>query len=510
MEDKTMRKKTSDSQPLIKKQDHLVTQESFRQNASFAEKILFNESMFSRSSDDHDIKKVNRERIENMLYANILQQTEAPVSTNIGQKGINQWIWDNNVLTDIPTATLKNYLYNKKGKNAFYFYKDYLLVRELTQKLSVYLKTPIHEILDEHLLNREIWSHLSECFATTNEKLSLIKTLFKEISKTSGYDNKQFHIVFNPPKKRKSKSIHPKAELYTEQLTKKGRSERTIKRQMNYINNMLSWLVNNIKDFTEYELHSIPILSIKEIHLQEFRSYLLLSQRKGEYSSITISECIYTIKNFFAFLRKSFDFPDPARKLKSIKAPRYHFRDLPTEEQLFTFFNSIEVYSDNPLMETIAFQLMLTLGFRSMEVSHVSWDNINMKTKTITIHSKGGKYHILPLIGGLYHNLEMFQGYPSPQKYLFGDNPSKIVRQLRQNYKLYSHIAGWNYPGGLHLFRHCFVTNLAGKNSPPQLIKELSRVVRLDTVSLYTHLNQRSNWLSQQINKLDYSLQGGE
>lgn len=510
MEDKTMRKKTSDPQPLIKKQDHLVTQESFRQNASFAEKILLNEGIFSRLSDEHDIKKLSRARIENMLNVNILQQTEASVNTKIGRKGINQWIWDNNVLTDIPTDTLKNYLYNRKGNDAYYFYKRYLLVRELTQKLSVYLKLPVQEILDEHLLNQEVWSHLSECFVTTNEKLSLIKSLYKKISKTSGYDNKQLHFVVNPRKKRKSKPIHPKAELYTEFLTKKGRSERTIKRYMEHINNMLSWLVNNIKGFSEYELNSIPILSIKEIHLQEFRSYLVLKQQKGEKSSSTISECIYAVKNFFSFLRKSYGFTDPASKLKSIKAPRYHFRELPTEEQLFTFFKSIGLYSDNPLMETIAFQLMLTLGFRSMEVSHVSWDNINMKTKTITIHSKGGKHHILPLTEKLYQNLEVYQGHLSTQKYLFGDNPSKIVRQLRENYKMYSHIADWNYPGGLHLFRHCFVTNLAGKNPPPQLMKELSRVVKLDTVCLYTHLNQRTNWLSQQINKLDYSPQGGK
>jgi len=445
-----------------------------------------------------------------MLNANILQQTETSVSTNIGRKGINQWIWDNNVLTDIPTDILKKHLCKKKRTDAYYFYQEYLLVRELTQKLSVYLKMPVHEILDENLLNREVWLYLSEFFATTDQKLRLIKSLVKDSTKAAEYGAKEFHHLFSPRNNRKSKIVHPKMQLYTKQLTKEGKSIFTIKRYMLHINNMLFWLVNNMKDFTGYELHTIPILSIKEIHLHEFRSYLLKKNRKGEYSSITISECIYAIKNFFVFLKKTFSFPDPARKIKSIKASRYHFRDLPTEEQLFTFFDVIDVYSQNPLLESIAFQFMLTLGLRSIEVSHVSWNDINMEIKTITIHGKGGKSHMLPLTRKLYRDLEMCKRLPSTPKYLFGDNPFKITRQLLNNYKLYSHIAGWNFPGGLHLFRHCFVTNLAGKNPPPQLLKELTRVVKMDTVSLYTHLNQQTNWLSQQINKLDYSPKGGK
>lgn len=486
------------------------TKESFRQNASFAEEILFNEGIFTHSSDDHDIKKVTRGRIENMLYANTLQQTETPDSTYIGREGIKQWILDHNVIMDIPTDVLKKHLYKKRRIDAFTFFKEYLLVRELTQKLAEYLNIPVCEILDEHLLDHEVLTYLSKSFATTGSKQRLVKLVITYATQTTVHDTEEYHLLFPPLKTYKEKPVHPKMGLYTKQLTKEGKSERSIARYMEHINTMLYWLVNNMKDFTGYELHTIPILSIKEIHLQEFRSYLLRKQQKGEYNSITISECIYAIKNFFVFLKKSFGFPDPARKIKSIKAPRYHFRELPTEDQIATFFNVVETYSEYPLLESIAFQFMLTLGLRSMEVSHISWDDINLEIQTISIHSKGGKHHMLPLAGKLYRDIEMCQRIPSTSKYVFGDNPLKIKRQLQNNYKLFSHIAGWSFPGGLHLFRHCFVTNLAGKNAPPQLLKALTRVVEVDTVSLYTHLNQRTSWLSQQINKIDYSYQGGK
>jgi hypothetical protein len=46
-----------------------LEQESFRQNPYFAEKILPFEGMFPPMSDDHDIRKITREKVEDMLYA---------------------------------------------------------------------------------------------------------------------------------------------------------------------------------------------------------------------------------------------------------------------------------------------------------------------------------------------------------------------------------------------------------------------------------------------------------
>ncbi|WP_282937677.1 site-specific integrase [Paenibacillus sp. RC67] len=485
-------------------------QESFRQNASFAEKILLNEGMFTRCGDDHDIRKITRARIENMLYANSFELSETPVNIHIGRQGINHWIWENKVILDIPTKVLKDYLYQKMTNDAFAFYNEYIMARELAQKIAAYLKIPISEILDEQLMDNEVLTYLSKSFATTGRKQNLIAFVVQYAKQTTMHDTEKYRLLFTPLGTRKGKPVHPKIEMYMKQLTKEGKSELTIARVITHINSMLFWLVNTMKDFTACELHTVPILSIKEMHLQEFRSYLLKKQRKGEYSSITISECIYAIKSFFLFLQKIFGFPDPAKKIKSIKASRYRFRNLPTEEQIIAFFNVIEMYSENPLLECIAFQFMLTLGLRSMEVSQVSWNDINMGIRTICIHSKGGKHHELPLAGKLYRDLEIFQSITSTSKYLFGDNPQKSTRELQNNYKLYSLIAGWAFSGGLHLFRHCFVTNLAGQSPPPQALQALSRVVRMDTVSLYTHLNQKTNWLSQEINKLDYSYQGGK
>jgi integrase/recombinase XerD len=478
-------------------------EDSFRQNASFAEKNLLNEGMFSPNDDDHDIKSMTRARVENMLHAVRTRQIEsAPTEVPLGREGINQWIWENKVFCDIPTDILKTYLYLKKSYDAMGFYQYYRLVQELLQEIAIYRQIPVSKMMDEHILNEDSMTFLMESFATSINKKTLVTYLYKHFIKS----NPQPMVLYLPPtQRRQSKTIHPKVLEYQKQLFKEGKAIGTQRNFLKYMNMFLPWLVNNMLDFASYEAHTVPILKIKEMHLEEFRSTLLKRERNGEYARVTIAECLYAIKGFFQFLKRKYGFPDPSKKLKSLKAPRYGFRELPTNEQITGFFNVIDRYSDDPVLERIAFRFMLSLGLRSIEVVRILWDDINFGIKTIRIHGKGDRYDTLPLVGNLYDDLRKIQGSSPSSKYLFGDNLDQNLRNLQNNYKLYSLIAGWEFPGGLHLFRHGFVTKLAEKHILPQALQKLSRVERLDTVSLYMHLNQKQTRLNQEVNKLSYT-----
>ncbi|MNV92049.1 hypothetical protein D3C71_1866020 [compost metagenome] len=65
-------------------------------------------------------------------------------------------------------------------------------------------------------------------------------------------------------------------------------------------------------------------------------------------------------------------------------------------------------------------------------------------------------------------------------------------------------ITGWPFPGGVHIFRHMFITRLAYKGILPQAIKELARVSMLDTVGLYIHMAHRDGHMISQIDLLQY------
>jgi integrase len=478
--------------------------DSFRQNASFAEKNLQNESIFSHSNDEHDIKTMNRKKVENMIVLADIQSTEAPkVYEKLGRKGIAEWIWKNKVIIDIPSTFLKSYLNDKKHINAMSFYQYYKRVLELSQQVAIFQQIPIEQVSDDDIFNEQTLQYLLENFAKSIQRKQLITSIYNKAQRFLAID--QTYTIspsHNSDKKLKSKTLHPKVIEFLNHMKKEGKAQGTQENFLRYMNMFLPWL-SNMQDFRSYEVHKIPTFKIKEIHLTEFKSYLLKKEKNGEYARITIAECIYAMKQFFQFLHRKYGFPNPARRLKSIKASRYKYRDLPTDEQINTFLEVINQYSDHPVLDRIAFRLLFSLGLRSIEVARLSWNDINLGTKTVRIHGKGNRYDMLPLVGQLLEDLQLLE-QSQPSSYLLGDSINKNLKVLQDNYKLYSLISGWEFKGGLHLFRHLFVTNLAKQNILPQAMKILARVEKLDTVSLYTHINQKSAWLNEQINKLNY------
>jgi site-specific recombinase XerD/predicted DNA-binding antitoxin AbrB/MazE fold protein len=478
--------------------------DSFPQNASFAEKNLEKESIFFPLNADHDIRKIDREKVENMVLTAIVQYNEPPpVIENIGRTGINEWIWKNKILTDIHSTFLKSFLNKKKRIDPTSYYQHYKLILELSQQIAKFRMVPINQVNDEDIFNEQTISFLLSNFIDTKRKEQLIKAIYKNgnftnaqlINITTGYKSKNKLI---------NRTLHPKIIEFLKQMDKEGKAESTKKRFVVFMNMFLPWISQNMKDFMAYDVHEIPVSKIKEMHLSEFRSYILKMEQQNVYSRITVAECLYAIKHFFQFLHKRYGFPNPARRLRSIKAPRYNYRDLPTEDQMKTFLQVINQYSDNPVLERVAFRFLYYLGLRSIEVARLSWNDINLETKTVRIHGKRNQYDLLPIVGELYNDLRLLKQPPDSSSYILGSSIDKNLTVLQNNYKLYSLIAGWEFPGGVHLFRHLFVTNLAQKGTLPQALQKLSRVEKMDTVSLYTHINQRNTWLNGEINKLTY------
>jgi site-specific recombinase XerD len=451
---------------------------------------------------------MDRKKVENMIVTADVQSKETPREfITIGRKGIVEWIWKNKVITEIPSTFLKSYLHGKKNVDAMNFYRHYRLVSELSQQVAIFRQIPIEEVSDVEIFDKQTLQFLQETFIETIQKKQLVITLYNKAQQTVRQDQIFTDYLGNRSDSRaKNKSLHPKVIEFLTWMEQEGKADGTQRNFLRHMNMLFPWLSQNLEDLKCHEAHTIPILKIKEMHLQEFRSYLLKKLKHGEYARVTVAECLYSVIQFFQFLNNKYGFPNPASKLRSIKAPRYKYRDLPTNEQITYFLEVINQYSDHPALERVAFRLMFSLGLRSIEVARLSWDDINLGIKTVRIHGKGDRYDFLPIVGQLYKDLQIVDKQPQNfSAYLLGNSVNKNLKRLQDNYKLYSLIAGWEFKGGLHLFRHLFITNLAKQNILPQALKELSRVERLDTVSLYTHINHRSTWLSKEINKLNYT-----
>jgi integrase/recombinase XerD len=477
--------------------DQQITQESFRQNLSFAEKILDFSGILPTASDD-DIRKVTREKVEEMLYVTKLQKVHVEAEHRPGPSGINPWIWENKVIPEIKSKLLQDYLAPSVHLSPSTFHLRYGSVRNLLRHMAELHHIHPFEVEDKHLqdpsssdrildssLHPPVHRHLIQYF----QKIEVIKQEVKPyVTSTNA-----------------ALEAHTTLQKYQIHLQQKGYASEYIRHCVANVRDLFTWLTANIREFAGISPKDIAIFRITNEQLLDYRSYKLKQVRKGIYSPITFTHLISGIRSFFYYLQKQYGNNPPLQRFRSIKAPRYKARELPTDEQINCYFRVVEQYAVDPIREQIGFRLLIELGLRLSEAARVTWGDVNLGVRTIVIHSKGNRSHTLPLVGKLYDCLQQIKKQQLPHELILGKDSESIADQIYRSFKWYALIAGWPFQGGVHFFRHIFITRLTYKHVLPQTLKELARVVRLDTVSLYMQLSQQDEYLTNQINLLKYN-----
>jgi integrase len=442
--------------------------------------------------------------VEKMLYAEQLQPEIQKTDSipRLGPQGIIQWIWENKVESEILPDLLQQYLKQSSTNSHLVFFRKFELVRELLVIVARFYQIATVQVQIEHLLSSEALHYALKHASRDWHCAHLFRFLMRKSNQVGRLDAR-IPITRDPASHHKL-NLHPRILNYQAHLEKRGLSREHIRHTIAHIQQLFCWLCANIRLFIGTTPDQIPILLIQNAHILTFRTYKLKEVNDGTCSPITFSHRIYAIRSFFYYLKKSFGYEPPLQRFRAIKAPRFKPRDTPTNQHFETFFQVVERYAENPLYFQIGYRLLYHLGLRLSEVANIKWEDINLGTRTIVIRSKGKKSHLLPLSGKLSQLLLEAQSVSSTTSYLLGNRPQTIANKLYRNYKLFAMIADWPFPGGVHFFRHIFITRLAKKGILPQALKELARVSRLDTVSLYIHLGRQDLFMINQINKLKY------
>ncbi|MEK4324691.1 tyrosine-type recombinase/integrase [Paenibacillus sp. FSL R7-0312] len=436
-----------------------------------------------------------------MLYAKQLIPEIQPIEDKIylGAKGINQWIWENKVQAEISQNLLREYLSRGMHNTPHNFFRKFQLTRNLLFHIAKLYEIEPFQIQDRHLLDPKFLHQGFEGLAKDGFTSTLFHFLMRK-SIQNGMLDKDFPFVKASDKQSR---MHPRVLSFQIHMEEKGLSRKYIRNTATHVHQLLVWLCANVQMFRTTSPDTISIFQIKNEHLLMYRTYKLRLVRDDGNSRISFAHSIYAIRLFYRFLHEKFGYEAPLQRFYSIKAPRYSPRELPTDQQIEAFFHVVAQYARNPVREEIGYRLMFHLGLRLSEVAHIKWSDINLGTRTIVIHSKGKKSHVLPLVGKLYSLLQELHTQPKTT-YLLGQKTSTIKHEVYEYFILYAMITGWPFPGGVHIFRHMFITRLAYKGVLPQAIKELARVSMLDTVGLYMHMAHRDQHMISQIDLLKY------
>jgi integrase len=281
---------------------------------------------------------------------------------------------------------------------------------------------------------------------------------------------------------------HPLIELHLSNF--RGLKKTSLRFRKRAFYWFLTWLCETYNAFNTFNLNDVPLWLVTPDHLTEFQLHLKRKIEDGEMEPSYTSSILNYVRSLFQSLfQKGRLLTDITEDIPAISYERYHYRDIPSDEQVKYLFKVIQTFSPDPDKYTLAFEMMLYLGLRRTEVAQIRWENINLHTNIITITGKGDKTHSLPIPTKILQSLNKLSALPSG--YIFSPMPEKFAQGLYEYVKMFSLIAGWNIHSGLHLLRHTMLTKLSYRpDCPPQVLRVLGRQKNAATSGLYVHRSQ--------------------
>jgi integrase len=400
----------------------------------------------------------------------------------LGPDHINNWIYEHLVSKTIKASRLAEYFrlrINSLSPNIYYRY--YNIANTLLGDIKV-LSNKVIEI-DDLLTDETLIKKAITIMDFSGKRLLLFKKIISLYSPELDLDWNKLH-----QKSRLSPNLdHPVINRHLETY-RHSTKESTIKKRILAYFHFLTWLNGTFKKFNNYDINSIPIEQIKKVHLNDYCAYL---SRQVSLGTIAASYANYNQTFVFSFFQDLYKegriFDDLTINIEKIDYERYIYRDIPNDDAVKRFYEVINIYSADPFMYTLAFDFMFYMGLRKLEVPSICWEDINVFTEEIIVHSKGGNDHQLPIPTNIILKLKKI--YELNKKgYVFSDTPKSFAQNLYDYYKIFSAIAKWHYPGGLHLLRHTFITKLSKNDECSiQLQQFLSRHDKSETNSNYVH-----------------------
>jgi integrase/recombinase XerD len=449
----------------------------------------------------NDVNKKNLHHVESWIDGMIDRMYDLNISMEpeyiVAKGNVNEWLFFNVVKERL------------KSRYVIKFMKTKLDVSIRVYSISIDMFEKVLPIM-ERLIKKKAYDFEREDFLNIEYLRDIVKPLNSlEIQYYQSFLNslKPFtKICVNNfrDKEEQYKFDHPLVRV-AEKVLKKERNIQPNSFYNNYycsIRFFVNWAISSLVKFQNQSINTFIFNMVTSENLDDYKSFLIRQVKEEELSEIYAKRTLQYVRGFFQLLfRKKKIVKDVTTNLTNIEADEYFYRHLPSDKEVQELINAIEWYSSNPISDKLALTLMLLMGFRGCEVASLSWGDINFSTRTISITDTKGMDAILPIPTKVYELLILHKRSSSVKKYLFCENPKLFIPELRLLFNTYQLIAGWDYGGGLHIFRHVFVTRLI-MHCPSQIVKSLTRHISDDTVAKYVHLERK--FVKNELKKLSY------
>ncbi len=265
--------------------------------------------------------------------------------------------------------------------------------------------------------------------------------------------------------------------------------------------NTISSYLGDLNQFGAY-LSKKKIFDITSIDTDFLRGYLKFLRNKIHAGPNSMSRKVSTLKSFFNYLSQRHNLANTALLLVFPKLQKRlpHFLSEQDIEKLLEY--AAKDLTSLGIRNRVMLMLLYVTGMRISELTELRLHSINFKEGLISVHGKGDKQRMVPVVPELLELIEhtyLKQIYPSligqhHGDYLFPSITNERVQAIsRQSFwlilKKMALGAGVSQKLSPHLLRHSLATHLLKKGANLRLLQILLGHERLATVQIYTHVD---------------------
>ncbi|MCF0259722.1 MAG: tyrosine recombinase XerC [Erysipelotrichaceae bacterium] len=205
----------------------------------------------------------------------------------------------------------------------------------------------------------------------------------------------------------------------------------------------------------------------------------------------TMSRKLSAYRSLYKYLNSVWDVQaNPLEAVHSFKAEQ-KIPDFLFAEEVKNFLSTFD--EANPLQkrDKILFSLMYASGLRVSEVCSLTWQDVDLDSRMLTILGKGSKERLVPFPKWLSKELKLASLSAKPEDYVFVNSRGAKLTPRGVQYLMQKHADEINMHMKVHphMLRHSFATHLLDGGADIRVVQELLGHSSLSTTQIYTHIS---------------------
>ncbi|PJC21732.1 hypothetical protein CO059_03265 [candidate division WWE3 bacterium CG_4_9_14_0_2_um_filter_48_10] len=271
----------------------------------------------------------------------------------------------------------------------------------------------------------------------------------------------------------------------------KGRSLRTVDNYTFFLNRFLEFA--KIDSPTEI---SPTLVRRYKLFLSRYRDKNRKSLKRSSQNHHLIA-----LRSFLRYLaqQEGMDVLPPDR-VELMDEPDREVKVL-NEESLEALLSAPDTRTKRGLRDKAILELLFSTGMRVSELVGLDVDDINLKTREMSVMGKGGKIRVVFISDDAADSLANYLGIrEDAYKPLFiryaggkasasdGDDLRLTVRSIQKIVKKYARKAGLAVEPSPHTLRHTFATDLLRRGADIRAVQEMLGHSSIATTQIYTHI----------------------